>query len=127
MIAGKAGAPMSKNGIRPYGPGKFDTIIDSWLYYSICLVDQCGDSAELGEWYGLANGPLLSDCRGALTPQEAKFLDRCVGAIISETSDGFVWVQYFTNKRKLRREWQEIQHEMQKFEEQLNFTTTNIH
>lgn len=38
------------DGIRPYGPGKFDTILDAYVYSVSCdggCDDECGDSSVM--------------------------------------------------------------------------------
>ena len=51
-----------ETGIRPYGLGKFSTILDSYVYqFSLDSTDdECGDADTTG-WYGLLDGTLEYD------------------------------------------------------------------
>jgi hypothetical protein len=102
--------PVSKVGLRPYGPGKFDKIIDSevyWIAQGGCD-DECGsDSERDGVWYGLLRDLTLpTDVK--ITLAEDCFLRPCKGAILSETSNGFVSVQYYTNRSTLEEAWRRV-------------------
>jgi len=101
--------------IRPYGPGKFNTILDSYVY-SVSLDggcdDETGDSPE-GYWYGLMrNGrtifrdhdPMLE----SLNDDEQEKLTSCAGVIVSEDSNGFVTVAYYTTDEELDAAWSEV-------------------
>jgi hypothetical protein len=102
--------------IRPYGPGKFSTILDSYVY-SVSLDggcdDEIGDVAETGAWYGLMrNGstifrdhdPLLE----SLNDDEQEKLTSCAGVILSEDSNGFVTVAYYDTDQQLDKAWREV-------------------
>lgn len=96
--------------IRPYGPGKFDTIMDS-IVYGASLDggpdEECGSVQELG-WYGLLHTPILNDEeRHKLTAEELRLIDASAGCILSEDSNGFVNVEYFDTKAALMSEWRE--------------------
>lgn len=104
------------NGIRSYGPGKFSTILDSYVY-SVSLdgntEEEIGES-DCGGWYGIMrNGstifrdhdPLLE----TLNEDEQKQLTECAGVIMREDSQGFVYVTYYDDKVRLERDWIQIE------------------
>lgn len=104
--------------IRRYGPGKFDTILDSYVY--TVSLDGGGDE-EAGDvsttnWYGLLRGNLresveriAKEDKDKLTKEEADFLDEnSAGAIIEENDQGFVSVEYFGGPKRLEAEWDKI-------------------
>ena len=105
--------------IRPYGPGKFSTILDSYVY-SVSLDggadEECG-SVDGGTWYGLMrNGrtifrdhdPLLE----SLNEAEQEQLTASAGVIVSEDSQGFVSVEYFETEKDLDAAWAEVEAEV---------------
>ena len=104
------------DGIRPYGPGKFNTILDSYVY-SVSLDggadEEEGSVQDTGVWYGIMrNGrtifrdhdPLLE----TLTPEEQEQLTESAGVIITEDSCGFVYVEYFQSPELMETEWSRI-------------------
>jgi hypothetical protein len=103
-------------GIRPYGPGKFSTMLDSYVY-SVSLDGGCdeeeGSISESGEWYGvMRNGrtifrdhdPMLE----SLTPEEQEKLTSSAGVILREDSQGFVTVDYYDTDDSLELAWSQI-------------------
>jgi hypothetical protein len=100
----------SKIALRPYGPGKFDKIIDSevyWIAQGGCD-DECGTCSERDStWFGLLRDITFPD-DVKLTLSECEFLRPCVGAIVSETSIGHVQVCYYTNRSTLEAVWKRI-------------------
>ena len=114
--------------IRPYGPGKFDTIVDSHVY-ALSLAgcdDECGSVQENGVWYGLFKGPfkldgsfvdLVPEARRGLTRAERKLLTTCAGCILAEDTQGFVTVEYFDSAFKLARAWEACERDTQVDEE----------
>lgn len=103
-------------GIRPYGPGKFDTILDSYVYtVSLDGIDEEAGDAGTG-WYGLLRGDLREavtdaahEAKDKLTQEELKFLaENKAGAIIEETDQGFVSVENFSDDVVLDKEWARI-------------------
>jgi hypothetical protein len=104
------------SGIRPYGPGKFSRVLDSYVY-SVSLDGGCdeeeGSVSECGEWCGLMrNGrtifrdhdPLLE----TLTPEEQEKLTSSAGVILREDSNGFVSVTYYDTDDSLELAWSQI-------------------
>lgn len=118
-------------GIRPYGPGKFNSIIDSYVYELFNEGwgdEELGDAQDFG-WYAKAtgeNGFLLDhdaipriarEHKDKLTDEERRKLDDTDGVIISEDSNGFVTVEYFQLKSHVWRVWKQIQKDAEKFYE----------
>jgi hypothetical protein len=104
------------DGIRSYGPGKFNTIVDSYVYQVSCdggCDDERGSVNENGEWFGLMrhgstifrdHDPLLE----TLNEAEAEQIKSSAGVILREDSQGFVHVEYFNSADALDKAWQEI-------------------
>jgi hypothetical protein len=102
--------------IRPYGPGKFNTILDSYVY-SVSLDGGCdeeeGNVSESGEWYGVMRhgrtifrdpDPLLE----TLNTAEQDKLTSSAGVILREDSNGFVSVDYYDTDEALEVAWSQI-------------------
>src|SRR6266699_2578944 len=104
--------------IRSYGPGKFNTILDSYVY-EVSLDGGCDDeigSVDEGGWFGMMrNGrtifrdhdPLLE----TLNEAEQELLTTSAGVIIEEDSQGFVHVTYYTADAELDVAWGALQRE----------------
>ena len=103
------------DGVRPYGPGKFSTVLDSYVY-SVSLDGGCdeeeGDS-DAGIWYGLMrNGrtifkdhdPFLETLNSA----EQEQLMSCAGVILYQDSNGFVGVTYYDTNKELNKAWADV-------------------
>lgn len=109
------GQGTGRYGLRRYGAGKFNTMLDAYVY-ELSLAgcdDQTGDVESTG-WYGLLRGfdvdGAFSDVAGTaqLTADEVRYLrQHRAGAIVSADSQGFVHVEYFTSTRALDTAWQE--------------------
>lgn len=89
---------------RSYGPGKFSTYADAYIYE---LSMDGGADEEVGEaqydsWYGLMRGPFDH-------PQLKKF----AGAILFENSQGFVEATFYESKKKLESEWKRVSSEVE--------------
>lgn len=105
--------------IRPYGPGKFDTLMDAAVY-SLSLDgandDEAGSVEETGVWYGLvtlgANSDVVVDQHcdpgDPLNAAEKRFLRRQAGCVISEDSEGFVRIEYFEKEEDLMKFWGDV-------------------
>ncbi len=109
-------AQTNNNVIRPYGLGKFDTILDEYVY-QVSLDggpdEECGDSSSGAGWYGLMrdgktifrdNDPFLE----TLNEAEHSLLESSAGVILFEDTQGFVSVDYFEDAAELERIWAEI-------------------
>jgi hypothetical protein len=105
---------MANDTIRPYGPGKFSTILDSYVY-SVSLDGGCDEADEscCGEWYGIMrNGrtifrdhdPMLE----TLNTAEQDQLTSSAGVILREDSNGFVSVDYYGTAESLETVWSQI-------------------
>lgn len=105
--------------IRSYGPGKFSTILDSYVY-SVSLDGGCdmeaGDVSECGVWYGMMrhgrtifrdHDPMLE----SLNEAEQAQLTGCSGVILREDSNGFVYVTYYETEPELDAAWAAIESE----------------
>ena len=102
------------NEIRPYGPGKFATIVDSYVYDA--SLDGCdeetGSVDEVGAWYGLLRGP-IDVTADDLTLAERAYLSAAKGgAIVSEDSQGFVDVVCYETAEALNAAWATIEAEI---------------
>jgi hypothetical protein len=108
---------MPQDGIRAYGPGKFNTILDAYVY-AVSLEggcnDETGDVSETGRWYGLMRSgrsifrnhdPMLA----ALNEAEHEMLTSSAGVILSEDSQGFVSVDYYDTPKELDAAWAALQ------------------
>lgn len=110
--------------IRSYGPGKFSTIVDAYVY-DVSLNGGCdeetGDVSTIGRWYGLMrNGrtifkdhdPMLE----TLNEAERDLILNSAGVIISEDDQGFVDVDYISSDEELNEKWSAIETECSEFE-----------
>ena len=105
--------------IRAYGPGKFDKVIDSYVY--ALSLDGCGEEAgdvqttnhfctvHLGREGAKAILDEAAREGDALTPEESRLVRSHFGAIIEENDQGFVTVSYFKTKAALDKKWQTIE------------------
>lgn len=116
-----------QDSIRPYGPGKFSTILDSYVY-GVTLNGGCDD--ELGDvggfgWFGLMrNGRTIFQDHDpsleTLNSAEQDQLTSCAGVIVSEDSQGFVHVEYFDTDEHLTKRWEVLCKQAQQFEDESN-------
>jgi hypothetical protein len=102
--------------IRPYGPGKFNTILDAYVW-SVSLDggcdDETGDVVETGVWYGMMrNGRTIFRDHDphleSLNDDEREKLTACAGVILSEDSNGFVTITYYDTDEGLDNAWHEV-------------------
>lgn len=104
------------DGIRPYGPGKFDLMIDAYIW-DLSLDGYCDEEAgsisETGIWYGRINAGIQDFADSDLLNQDERdYLRSFVGAIVSEDSHGFVHVEYYASAGALRAAWREVEREV---------------
>jgi hypothetical protein len=110
---------MPQDGIHAYGPGKFNTILDAYVY-AVSLDGGCdddtGDVSESGRWYELMRGgrsifrdhdPMLE----TLNEAEQEMLTSSAGVILSEDSQGLVSVDYYDTPEELEAAWAALQAE----------------
>lgn len=117
--------------IRSYGPGKFDTILDSYVY-AVSLDggadEEMGDVGGFG-WYGMMGNDegvlasaVIAEAKRAgepLNKDETSFILSAKGGVImTEDNQGFVGVAYFTSEKARRKRWKEIEEEYAEFEEE---------
>lgn len=113
-----------KNQIRSYGPGKFDTILDSHIYeLSLAGCDDETGESETSGWFGILRGlkccPPFSDVSASWELNEAELAylrEHPAGCIVSEDSQGFVSVEYFKTEKALDKRWNSICRYVEKFE-----------
>jgi hypothetical protein len=122
-----------EEGWRSYGPGKYDSIVDSYVHALDTEGwgdEEIGDVQDFG-WYGKM-GPaepgflLGSDAvpriakeeKDEITMEERKELRDVIGVIIEENDQGFVGISYFTSKAKLKKAWDKIAADAEEFYEQ---------
>ena len=103
--------------IRQYGPGKFDTVLDQYVY-QVSLDGGCDDEISASDsgdnWYGMMRGgfsifrdhdPFLDRLNSA----EREQLTSSAGVLLCEETNGFVSVGYFKTDSELDTAWNEIQ------------------
>ena len=114
---------MSSGGIRRYGKGKFNTILDSIIYSMIgegMGSESCGDVSEVGfaaEMIELGDEDVVKEAEriaaesgdAPLTQEEKDRLTESVGAIMVENDQGFVTVDYYDDEDELDKDWDEVQ------------------
>jgi hypothetical protein len=109
-------------GIRSYGPGKYSTIIDSYVHGA--TIDFGADHEESypegGGWYGFMAldrdtvERILEDAAEAkdrLTKEEEELLDESLAVILFERSDGIVEVEWYDDLAEAEEAWAEIEEE----------------
>jgi len=115
-------------GIRSYGPGKFDTIIDSYAFdvASEFGVDNEESYPEGGGWYGYMaiDAPTEKLVRkiaekndDQLTEEEVDLLETSAAVIFFERSDGIVEADWFDNEKKAQKAWAAIEAEFEEEED----------
>jgi hypothetical protein len=119
---------MGDKGIRPYGPGKFSTILDGYVY-EVSLdggPDEEVGSVDEGGWYGfMAIGEgffdlvddVASSNRDELTPEEEDLIAESVAVILYERSDGIVEVDWYDSLDEADEVWADIESEFEGEEE----------
>lgn len=107
--------------IRRYGPGKFDTIVDSYVY-GLALEghgsESVGDAQDFGHYESVLLGPegleaieeiIERDQSDPLNADEKSLIRSSYGAIVGEDSQGSVSVSYARTKKQLDAEWAKIE------------------
>jgi hypothetical protein len=110
-------------GIRPYGPGKFNTLLDKYLY-ELTLeggADQEASYPEGGGWYGYVDiAPntidLIREIAEAdgdqLTRDEEKLIGDSTAVILFERSDGIVESDWYDRLTDAEEAWDQIEREV---------------
>jgi hypothetical protein len=115
---------MSK-GIRRYGPGKYNTILDSYIHSMVLEGmggESCGDVSEVGfaaDQIELGDEEALKEVEriaaensgDMLTQEEKDMVLDSYGAILVENEQGFVTVDYYDDEKEeeLDKDWEEIE------------------
>lgn len=121
--------PPGTTGWRGYGPGKYDSVVDSYVH----ALDgegwgdeEIGDVADFG-WYGLMSGDpgflmepdaiprIAREGKDELTPEERRQLKETVGVIIHESDSGSVGITYYKSEKQLKKAWEELAAEAEEF------------
>lgn len=112
--------------LTPYGsPGKFEggSAIDQ-VAHDVTLD---GAAEELGEadgfgWYGKIEGAIEATDEQIrnydLSQDDIDYLAAVAGAIVSEDSNGFVSVEWYTSRGNLERAWRRLEREYEKWSEE---------
>lgn len=108
--------------IRSYGPGKFYTILDSYIYKMTLDggADEEAGYEEGGGWYGLVHlagavkrlQEIAAENHDKLTRDEIKELRNNVGVILFERSDGTVESAWYDSKKKLAADWKQVEEDV---------------
>jgi hypothetical protein len=116
------GTWMIKGRIRPYGPGKFYNLIDSYAYeVALDGIDEEVSYPEGGGWYGYLgiDQETLERIQEAareggdpLTPDEEELLEGTPAVIFFERSDGIVEAEWYYDIEDAERDWAEIEAEV---------------
>jgi len=102
------------NEIRPYGAGKFRTMLDEAVF-GLAL---CGGNEAVGDEWSPRHTLLLGwqdgdFALGALTAAERDFLrTNSAGAIVTENEQGFVSVEYYADSAALWADWYDVREEV---------------
>lgn len=113
----------AEDGIRSYGPGKFYTVLDSYVHEFTLDggVDEEAGSGEGNGWYGLVRlddgsrkriREIAAEEKDELTEEEEDLLNDNVVVILFERSDGIVEADWFDKKREAEKAWAGIEEEM---------------
>jgi len=115
-------------GIRPYGPGKFGTIVDQIAWeLTMAGADEEVSNEGTSEWYGLLRDVTVEEAEKAaeelkvapLTDAEKEWFRVHPFIIIGTGEQGFVAVNGFTNEVTASKLWDEIVFDMTPAEEDL--------
>jgi hypothetical protein len=104
--------------IRPYGPGKFHTVLDSYAYET--ALDGIDDEESYPDgdgWYGLLwldpdtrdrIREIAGNSKNSLNAAEESELDGNAAIIFFERSDGIVEAEWFETRAEAHRAWADI-------------------
>lgn len=129
--------PRGKTGWRSYGPEKFNSIVDSYVY-ALSLegwgTEEVGDAEDFGNYVIIASDPQSSSVsspgflldrdavpriareeKDELTREEIRELEGVIGVIIQEDTQGFVSVDYFEFRNKMWKAWEAIKIDADEF------------
>lgn len=107
--------------IRRYGPGKFDTILDKYVYQSTLDggCEELGDVETFNHYAKVSLGQeglkdiarMAKEDGDTLTMEECRLIRRSVGAIVETRNSGAVSVDYYSSKSALKRDWDRLEKE----------------
>lgn len=105
--------------IRSYGPGKFNTLIDEAVH-GLSLEGTDEELSEEGFGYrALLRADTLAEAvpfaKTPLNPEEVEFLTNQIGAILTETSDGHITVDYYEDQEGLTAAWAQVREDFDAF------------
>jgi hypothetical protein len=112
--------------IRRYGPGKFNTVLESYLYG---MEDESIGDAETFGYYALVRIGSDADAKaiiraaeedgGALNEDEKELVRTSAGFITEENSQGFVSFEWYSaeDQEEMENSWLEIVDEWDEFQE----------
>lgn len=117
-----------QRGIRRYGPGKFDNIIDGYVYelsMDGSWGEQAGDSGTSGFYASVRLGrnglkailENMKDQGDKPTLAEAKLVRSSYGAVCREGDQGFVSCEYYDTKAELEKDWKKVEAHVAEFSE----------
>jgi hypothetical protein len=119
----RAVAQRDEEEIRSYGPGKFNDIIDGYVY-AVTLdggADREESYGEGGGWFGFVEinpstreriRELASEDRDRLTKAEEELLEDTAVVILFERSDGIVEADWYSSEAKAEKAWSRIEEEV---------------
>lgn len=111
-------------GWRSYGPGKFNSMVDSFLYAAIMDGwggDEVGDVEGPGAYTLMLGNVLEAAEHGAelskdtLTQAERDEIKDDNGIIMREDDQGFVSVDYYDSEATAREAWKDVENEVAEF------------
>jgi hypothetical protein len=116
----KRDQPDYGGGLRAYGHGKFNTLLDSYIYD--CTNDgswgeQAGDTETSGHYASVHLGPgavrqIRAEAKGAgdkLNAAEEHKIRSSHGAICYTNSQGFVDCSYYRTKKAFNQAWDKVE------------------
>lgn len=129
--------PRGETGWRSYGPGKYDSIVDSYVH-ALSMEgwgdEEIGDVQDFGNYVIIASDPESSSVsspgflldrdavpriareeKDELTREEIRELEGVIGVIIHEDDQGFVGITYFEFRNKLWKAWEQIKVDADEF------------
>jgi hypothetical protein len=116
-------------GIRSYGPGKFNTVIDGYAY-EMTLDGGADAEASYGEgngWYGFMEvdqafadriHEIAKEQKDRLTDEEQDLLDESEAIILFERSDGGVDVDWYDDPKEAAKAWAAIEADVEDVEDE---------
>jgi hypothetical protein len=122
----KRDQPDYGGGLRAYGHGKFNTLLDSYIYDCACdgtWGELAGDSETSGSYASVELGPhavrLIREKAKSngdkLNAAEEHKIRSSYGAICREGSQGFVDCSYYRTKKAFKQAWDKVEEHVAKY------------